>query len=80
MLLDERPEIPSNLRNLVLTQQLLKGSGRDLGTKRLVEVCQQLEDMGKEAFLGEVPAVLVQVEREFAVAREALEEYLRQDG
>ena len=53
----------------------LKGSGRDLGTTRLVAVCQQLEERGKAASFAGVEAMIDEVEREFAIAREELEKY-----
>ena len=56
----------------------LKGSGRDLGTTRLSEICQVVEDLGKESNFEGVSDLLEQVEVEFARARQALEDYLRE--
>jgi len=57
----------------------LKGSGRDLGTVRLVEICQQVEDLGKASSFAEVSALIAEVEKEFEQARTALENYLREE-
>jgi len=58
----------------------LKGGGRDLGTVRLVEVCQQLEDIGKTATFDLASEALTAVESEWKRAREALESYLLENS
>lgn len=54
----------------------LKGGGRDLGTPRLVEICQIVEERGKAASFDGVPELLKQIERELEQACVELKKYL----
>ena len=69
-----------NGRELQREAHTLKGGGRDLGTVRLAEVCQTLEDIGKAATFDLAPEALAAVEGEWKRARVALETYLRENG
>jgi CheY-like chemotaxis protein/HPt (histidine-containing phosphotransfer) domain-containing protein len=57
----------------------LKGSGRELGAARLVEVCQQVEKRGKAAAFDGVEELLARVEEEFVRTRDELREYLERE-
>jgi HPt (histidine-containing phosphotransfer) domain-containing protein len=54
----------------------LKGSGRDLGTLRLVEVCQVVEDRATAGQLDGTAELIDRAEEEYHLACEALEAYL----
>jgi signal transduction histidine kinase/CheY-like chemotaxis protein len=58
----------------------LKGSGRDLGTTALSEICQVVEDLGRESQFEGVADLIDQVEVEFGRARQALEDYTRNEA
>ena len=58
----------------------LKGSGRDLGTPRLVAVCQQLESAGKEGVFDSVGPLVDEAAREFELGLAELHRYLEERG
>ena len=53
----------------------LKGSGRDLGTTRLVEVCQRVEDAARESDFEAAAALMRQVDRELDLGLAELRRY-----
>ena len=53
----------------------LKGSGRDLGTLRLVEICQVVEDRGAAGEFDGTAELIGRIEAEYRQACEALEPY-----
>jgi len=54
----------------------LKGSCGNFGAGQLSDVCQQVEDRGRESAFDGVPALLVQVEQTFERVRGALKAHL----
>ena len=54
----------------------LKGSARDHGARRLANLCQRLEDMGRDGELAEAEEIIQQIETAATEAREAIEDYL----
>ena len=54
----------------------LKGSGRDLGTLRLAEICQVVEDRGVADEFDGTSELIDKVEEEYRLACEALRPYL----
>ena len=58
----------------------LKGSGRDLGTTRLSEICQVVEDLGKDSNFEGVSDLIDRVEMEFGRTQQALEAYVQDEA
>jgi signal transduction histidine kinase/CheY-like chemotaxis protein/ligand-binding sensor domain-containing protein/HPt (histidine-containing phosphotransfer) domain-containing protein len=54
----------------------LKGSARDHGARRLANLCQRLEDMGRNRELTEAEEIIRQIETAATEARAAIEDYL----
>ncbi|AYC32532.1 Hpt domain-containing protein [Pseudomonas cavernae] len=54
---------------LRLAVHSFKGSCSNMGAPLLAALCKQLEEIGRREQLAEAPAVLEQIEREFAIVR-----------
>ena len=65
-----------NAPSLQREAHTIKGSGRDLGAMRLVEVCQKLEDVGRDSAFDRAPDLIAAVVEEFGRARTELEDCL----
>jgi HPt (histidine-containing phosphotransfer) domain-containing protein len=55
------------------TAHALKGSCLNLGAVHLARLCSEIEDLGEEGRLAEVPALLAQVDTEYESVRAELE-------
>jgi HPt (histidine-containing phosphotransfer) domain-containing protein len=56
-------------QGLRLAAHSFKGSCSNMGAPLLAGLCKQLEDIGRRELLSEAPAVIEQIEREFAIVR-----------
>ncbi len=61
--------------NLVRAAHTLKGSCSNFGAERLRNACSKMEDRARANAMGEAPALLALVEKEYARARTALEKH-----
>jgi HPt (histidine-containing phosphotransfer) domain-containing protein len=64
----ERADAPA----LALQAHALRGSAANFGASRLDELCAKLEEVGARGTLAEAPAMLDEIKRESARARDAL--------
>ena len=63
-------------RQLTLAAHSLKGSSSNFGADRLRSLSEQLEQLGQQGSLGDVPAHLLALKDEFVRVRAALEALL----
>ncbi len=59
---------------LRLAAHSFKGSCSNMGAPSLAGLCKQLEDMARREQLTDVPALLVQIEEEFLVVHDLLQQ------
>ncbi|UVE16369.1 Hpt domain-containing protein [Pseudomonas sp. LS44] len=52
-----------------LAAHSFKGSCSNMGARLLAGLCKQLEDLARQERLDQAPAVIEQIEREFAIVR-----------
>lgn len=72
-----RAELTADAQGLRLAAHSFKGSCSNMGTPLLAGLCKELEDLGQRQELGNVPGLLEQIEREFAIVRILLKSELQ---
>lgn len=64
-----RAELAADAQGLRLAAHSFKGSCSNMGAALLAGLCKELEEAGQRQALGDVPGLLEQIEREFAIVR-----------